>query len=423
MLMLQEEKDGTFPLLTESGGYQSYATPRHTRRPGGTAQFAYGSSLVRDTLQSLRIAAGLLIDYDLDRAFEVFAQARAIHNRLAAEMISELAAPTTDRLRRYGNFDTMVMQELDETGVANVQKVTAGVDVGFPLRKYGLGLQWTWDYLRQAQTWEVAAQMEAALTADSRNLQRLIRNVLFNPTNYNFTDKLVDSVTLPVRALANSVSANYPIGPNAEIFDGVHNHFLVPTVPWATSSVTPGAPTVAQLIADVTRLTNHVAEHVGEGDGKICIHSNQANDFLRMTPDFTQLFTGTIIPAITDPRGIGVLNDLSINNRQIGWFRGFQVWVKPWVPANYVLAYITGAMSEPPLVIRTPKSANNSIAGSMMTGGQAEGAGDLMLVSDNPGYPFLAKQIERRVGVSVWNRVGAASMWIGNASTYAIFTS
>jgi hypothetical protein len=161
------------------------------------------------------------------RAFEAIETARQAHNIQFNEMLMDFIDRTTDRQRRYGGSASMAMDEVDEFGRADAQKIPGGVTVGFPLRLFQESVQWTRKFMQNATTTELAAQFTAAQDAHILRLQRQIKRAIFTATNYTFTDKLVDNVDLAVKAFVNADSASIPNGPNGETFDGTsHTHYI-----------------------------------------------------------------------------------------------------------------------------------------------------------------------------------------------------
>src|SRR5438874_8780871 len=140
----------------------------------------YGTLQILDTLAANRqyIAA-----YGEDNAYRAIQMYLDAHNEIMTNMLSDLAEPTTDRLRRYGGVDTMSMIEGDEWSRPDVQKLLPGVNVGFPLKMYQVGLQWTRKYFETHTVSELAGQVTAAMTADVRNVQSQLKKALFTPTN------------------------------------------------------------------------------------------------------------------------------------------------------------------------------------------------------------------------------------------------
>jgi hypothetical protein len=349
----------------------------------------FGTLGVLDTLAATQQS---IVDYGEDRAWSDIEAALTAHNRQMADMLGDLVERTTDRQRRYGTAASKTMQELDEFGRPQAQKVTAGSTVGFPLRLYGDALQWTRKFMQTGgSAVQLAAEMTAILDSDRRLTLYEIKRALFTPTNYTFTDRLVDGVDLAVKALVNADSATIPLGPNGETFNGAsHTHYLY----------TAGTSLAA---ADVSGLVSTVREH--STMGPIRLYINSANETaMRGLTGFVAHIFGYIQRgggATTDTTN-QALDPSSPGDRSIGYFGEAEVFVKPWVPSGYVLAINTGN-GMMPLVMRT-----------------RPGQGDLQLVSDYDDHPLRARAYEREFGMGVWNRTTAAALFIdaGAAGAY-----
>ncbi len=355
---------------------------------------AYGTLAALDTLASLSNTT--VADFGEDRAFAEIDAALAAHNAIEAELLGNFVDPTNDRLRRYGSNDSMTMDELDEFGVPDASKVSAGATVGFPLRGYGEALQWTRLYFRNATTAELAAQVAAAMDADSRMMQREIKRALLLPSNYTFTDRRVDSVSLAVKRLVNADGASIPLGPNGESFDGAtHTHYLY------TAST-------ALAAADMNGLIETVVEHYPIGTTRVYI--NRAQEVaVRGLTGFTAYLDARLIPGggSTGVQTQASIGSFNLNDRAIGIYSAggvsAEVTVKSWIPSGYLLAWQDGAPA--PLAMRT-----------------RPGAGGLELVADDENHPLRARRWEREMGFGVWTRNSAAALFV-DASSAAAYTA
>lgn len=348
------------------------------------------------TLDTLAATQSSIAQYDEDRAWDQVRVALEAHNRDLDEVVGSLVEFTGDRQRRYGSAASKNMQELDQFGRAEAQKITAGVTVGFPMRLYGDALQWTRKFIQTpGSAAQLAAELTAIMDADRRNRIYQIKRALFTPTNYNFDDILVDNVTLAVKRLVNADSAAIPLGPNGESFNAAtHTHYLF------TAGVAPVA-------SDLTALVSTVLEHYNTGT--IMVYVNRAQEaVIRTLTGFVPVIASYIERgggATTDV-GTGALDMLNPNNRFIGYYDAAQVWVKPWVPAGWMLAVVDDARFRP-LVMRD------------------RGQRALQLVADDENHPLRARQYEAEFGVAVWNRTAAAVMYIdtGNGDAYVAPTA
>lgn len=350
---------------------------------------AYGTHAALDTLATLNNTT--VAAYGEDRVFAEIQAALDAHNRITNEMMGDFVERSTDRLRRYGGTDSMAMDELDEFGRADAQKITAGATVGFPLRKYGLSLQWTRTYMMNATPAEMAVQTVAAIDADVKAIQREVKRALFYPTNVTFLDRLVDNISLAVKRLVNADSQPIPLGPNGESFTASsHTHYLF----------TAGATLAA---ADLTALVLAVAEHYAFG--QVVVNINAAQEAaVRALTGFQAITPVFVTPATSAAAVVEPYDTRSLGDRKIGYFgpNYAEVWVKPWLPAGYLHAWNNAAPA--PLVMRTRNA----------------GSGNLELVYEDEAHPLRAKGWEREMGVGVWTRINGAVLFVdaGSAGAY-----
>jgi hypothetical protein len=334
--------------------------------------------------------------YGEDRAFEDFQNLLDAHNRNLMDMQDDLVERTTERLARYGSGVSMSMEEHDENGFARPQRVRAGSMVGFPLRSYLGTLQWNRKYFLSATVAEFAAQITSMFTADIVNVGVQIKTALFTGTNYGWNDYLVDNlgrtlgsgVYLPVKALVNADSGEIPVGPNGETFNpATHTHYL-----GSTSGTDASA-------ADLTSLVTTVVEHYAGGSP--VIYCNRAQEaLLRTLTGFTAYLDARIVGATSAAQAPGTpLIPTNIYNRAIGIFDGAEVWVKPWIPAQYYFCFVQGQPKPCRLRERTA------------------GSGILTLTAEDEKYPLRARHYEREFGVGIWHRTNGAVLQ-GSSTTY-----
>lgn len=339
------------------------------------------------TLDTLAASQQSIAAYGEDNAFEAIDLARQAHNAILTEQVSQLVETTTDRQRRYGGDDNMTMDEVDEFGRGDAQKIAPGVTVGFPLRLFDVTVQWTRKYMQNHKVSELAGQFNAARTAHIKRMQREIKRSIFTATNSTFVDALVDSVSLAVKAFLNADSAAIPAGPNGEAFVGSsHTHYVA---------------RVGTLAAtDITAIIENVIEHHNTGQAMLYINRASEAAVRGFTANFTPYVDTRIIPGSASTVANGPLTQTNLYNRAIGIFDGAEVWVKPWIPANYMFAFVQGAPK--PLVLRERES----------------GSSGLMIAAEDEAYPLRAQTLEAEFGVGVWTRTNGAVLYTGGAGTY-----
>lgn len=342
---------------------------------------AYGTLSVLDTLAA---SQQTIADYGEDAAFEGIELARQAHNEILMETMGQFVEISTDRQRRYGGDADMQMDEVDEFGRGDAQKIEAGVTVGFPLRLFDLSVQWTRKYMQTHTVAELAAQFVAAQKAHIKALQRDMKRAIFTSTNSTFVDRLVDNVSLTPKAFHNNDGTAVPVGPNGETFATSHQHYVARVGALASS--------------DISSMIELVVEHHNEGQTMLLINRASEAAVRAMTDKFTPYVDARIIPGSGTTIANGNLNPNNLYNRAIGIFDGAEVWVKPWIPANYMFAYNTEAPK--PLVLRER---------------MAGGAG-LQIAAEDEAYPLRARTLEAEFGFGVWTRSNGAVLYTGGTS-------
>ncbi len=351
--------------------------------PPVVAGGAFGTLSTLDTLASVRQS---VVEFGEDRAWDSISSALAAHNAQVQDMLGTLVERTTDVRRAYGTTDAKTMQELDQWGQGDAQKITAGVSVDFPLRRYGDSLQWTRQWMMSNTVAQLAAEVAAIMDADRLNFQRQVKRAIYGPTNTTFVDKLGNpaNISLAVKAFVNADSAGIPVGPNGETFNGAsHTHYL------ATASLT--AANLAALILTVQ-------EHYNSGTPVVYISSTD-EAAVRALTGFVPAVDPRLIQATSVTRPAVGLDLANLYDRMIGYFGAAEVWVKPWVLASYIFAYVQGQPA--PLVMRVPTFG---------------GLDTLALMAEDERYPLRARTYERQFGIGVWNRTNGAVLYTGGGA-------
>lgn len=347
---------------------------------------AFGTLSSLDSLAAIRQSVA---QFGEDNAWTSIDAALTAYNRQIDAMTADLMERTTDTQRAYGTMDVKVMEELDQWGSPDAQKVTAGVTVGFPLRRYGAALQWTRQAMTVMSVSQLAAEVDAIATADRRNIIRAAKVALFNSVSASFVDKLGNpaNVTLALKPLLNNDGLGVPVGPNGEVFATSHTHYL------ANATLTAAA---------VTNAVVTVQEHYNTGTPVIYISQTDEAAFRALT-GFVADVDARIVQPSTATYSTSPVVVANLYDRRIGLFGAAEVWIKPWMIANYLFVYVQGAPV--PLAMRIP----------------AMGSADLELVYDDERHPLRARGYERKFGISAWNRTNGAVLYFASG-TYAVPT-
>jgi hypothetical protein len=351
---------------------------------------AYGTLSIFDTIGGRRAAAndyiGLYDPMTLYQQLQVFLDA---HNRLMDQMTEDIIDPTTDRFLTWGSNAETSMMDGDEFSRPDVSKVQADPTMmAFPLRLKQVAYGVTQLFMETKTVGDLEQVVTACTDADVRDRLATIRQVLFNPTNnLTYKDRLVDNITLPLRALLNADSAYIPPDQFGNTFDpSTHTHFL------GTSSF---------VASDLTSLVSTVVEHWTTG--AVRVYANRANETtLRALTGFYPYWDSRLTPSVNQTTALDTpLDVLNIYNRPIGIFGEAEIWIKPWVPANYLFAFNT--MVDKPLRMRTRPTAGVN-------------RGALRIAAQVASYPLMATYMEREYGIGVYERRNGAVLKMDNAT-------
>lgn len=333
-------------------------------------------------------------EFGEDRLFDAIDESLRIHNVIVTDLFDEFCEVTTDQLRRWGGEIRRRMGRLDEYGATDAQKsMLASANVGFPLYQYGDALQWTRNYFLNLTVRDLVQQFRAILIADLQNIFYQIKRALVKPTNnLTYVDRLVDGITLPIRALLNGDSTPIPRNPatGASFTASSHTHYL-----------NAATLTDAAMQAGI----DAVLEHGARGRVRVVIHTSQEAAVRALTGFVAYPNVGVVLGSNTQ-FAAGALNDLTKpENRPIGIYGAAEVWVKYWWIPNYLLTYDTAPDRK---VLAFRKRLGSSLAGF----------GDLQLVYDNENFPLRANQYMREFGISVNDRSAGAITYIGGGGVY-----
>jgi hypothetical protein len=313
----------------------------------------------------------------------------AAHNAIVTEMVADLAMLTTDTQAVYGSGAVGQMVEVDEFGRSETQKVAPGSTVAFPLRLFQYGIGWTRKFLQNATPADLAQAQLAAEEAHRREIRYQIKNAIFGPTNYTFTDYLVNNVSLGVKRFVNADSAAIPDAPDGSTFTASsHTHY-------------DGAASLTTTVLDAA--ITDLIEHGHGARVMVAIHYSDAATFEALTGFVKAIPQYVQVPAynVTTP---ATRTDLGNQyNRLVGYYGAAEVWVKPWAVDNYMFLWDAGS-TQKPLAFRQ-RAGGDPVQG-------------LQLAAELDAYPLRADYYEAEFGIGVWTRTNGVAVRFDNG-TYA----
>lgn len=312
-------------------------------------------------------------------------------NGQVADQMGLVAESSTDVRRVWGGSENMEMKEVDELGVARTQKDTNGVEVDFPLRKFSISTGWTSDFIARATPADLA---QKALDVESAYVTRLRQELsasLFGKANYSFVDWLGDGTTLAIKKLLNADGGAIPNAPDGTSFAGTHQHYT-------------GTAGAALAYGDIDTLIANVTEHMLGG---VKLFINRAN-VATLTALSGTKFTALTLAVVAVPgRTSGTVMTDSVqddpDNKLVGYWAGYEVHTRAWVPSGYYMAIATQSPQKP-IVHRLDKfTALNG----------------MRMVYQLNAHPLTAQTFEAEIGFGAWGRHAAAVLDGGNQTTYS----
>ena len=328
-------------------------------------------------------------EYGFDRIVEVLTADLQAHNERVADELTWLAEPVTVGIGRNGSSVQGTMEEVDDHARGTTSREQPGSNVGFPLRKYRFALGWTRDFEDQATPADYATGVVGAQRADIRRLSYLLKLAVYTPTNSTFYDRYVlpgqIQLNLPVRALYNADSEPIPDSPWGEVFNAAtHTHYD------ANATLTTTA-----LDASITNLT----EHGYSNDVKIIINKNDRAGFEALT-GFVRAVPANIIPGNQADVAVQRMDSQRTDNRMIGVYDEYEVWVKPWAIQNYAIITDVGSM-EKPFAYRQHALSNRM---------------GLFIEADDDNFPYRSQYMTHYMGFGAYNRGNMVVLKFDNAS-------
>lgn len=359
---------------------------------------------ITDALSSLIAGQLSVINYGEQAAYEQIQEENAAYNRVVKEEQDLFMKIGENTAEAYGAAGTIEAENMTELDKPDDSKIVVEYPIGFPLTRHGNGIGYTRDWLASNSTKQLAAQYDAARSGDMLKIQSKIRRALyypisrpvFNPDGTKNTSAYVDrlqapNVPLPLYPLLNADGNAVPIGPNGETFDPTtHQHYMASD--W-TSITDPSARDGIMQTA-----CQNLIEHKITGGVMLAINSSDVSK-VKALPEFQQRFDETVHVGIGVTYAEGDLDILNFNNRCIGTYLGFEVWVKPWTFPGYIVPMATGDDEAGRLMVwRTRKDGLWA---------------DFNFREQGVSFPLIDNVMTRDGDCSVWMRHLAVVLYIG----------
>ncbi len=259
-------------------------------------------------------------------------------NRAINLIMGQLSLPTTQRGFLIGQHaDIGEWPKATEQDRGRRRK-TAGLDaVGFPIFKFGpVRSGWTYDMLQKISNTQLLAFFNSVMAGHLEANYKEALRALFRNTDLTWTDELfAEDGSITVKPLSNGDGFIAPEW-NGFVPDGTEDHYL------ALGTGAMSEADLEQVVDALRRYGYGQSQSVGGTGGSIVVWINdaQTGDVQGHTN-----FVAINDPIVRDINKIFVEGDL---DEFLGYNSAARAWIKvvPYMPAGYVLAFVTSALSD-----------------------------------------------------------------------------
>jgi len=334
---------------------------------------------------------------DLNTLWDEFQETVTQANAARGAIVDLLTFRTTDKSDHVlqAPAGTAEFEDASEYGVPVGSRAEAAVvSLGYDFKWKDFATKYTWQYLADASSGQIASLHNGALAADSRLQYKTVLGALFNPANR--TSAATDAT---VYALWNADGSDIP-DYEGNTFDGeTHTHYL-----------TTGTATLTDP-ADVEDLVETVLHHgYGDADGAqiVLLVNRQEADVIAgfragtNGAKFDFISSDTSVPYLTQEQLVG--------SRPAGNFQGMRIagqyghaLIAPnsLIPAGYMVAVAVGSAT-PVVGLRE----------------HAKMRGLQIIRGNKPEYPLIDSYYVHGIGAGVRQRGAAAVMQVTASATY-----
>jgi hypothetical protein len=309
-------------------------------------------------------------------------------------MLNDFTEEQTLSRAIWGGAPKMVFDEVGEFGRGKPRADVGGQELHFPLRKLSATQEASEEFWKRAKIKDLLDLTVSMDIGYSTRIQDELKAAIFNNTLFTAqNDWLIDNSTLnKIQPFLNADGGSIPPAPNGATFTGAsHQHYI-------------GITGSALAVADMTYLTNHVTEH---GPGKIVLFVDPAMPATLAGLSGTKFVAKTPV-VIADQSAAQVAReqfnpDDDRNNMSVGYWDGYEVVTRSWVPTNYIAAMNVSGRLGKPLHRRIDPNFPGLIVAPEVTNG-------ILRVKESYFY----------MGFGAFNRAAGAVLAAANQGSYAV---
>ena len=338
---------------------------------------------------------------DLNRMWSEFQQTLNIFNRDGDALVNFLTykveKPTERILYPTGGDFEEASEYGEPVGIRNGTPFI----MGFPFKWYDLAIRYTWKFLAEAQAAQVESLNNEALAADSRLQMLQVLKAIFNNVNVvaNIHDVAVNCYRL------YNADGTVPPQWKKTTHLGNHTHYLV-----------SGAATVDA--GDLQDMEDHLYHHgytINRGYKLVLMVNRVEGATIRTFRITTPGTRYDFIPkagyggGVIMPQGMGIVGQPGGEvPGEIGTYGPFHVVEEDWIPAHYMLAFVTGGEKNLGNLVGIREHEQTSLRGLQLVKGR-----------DND-YPLTDAFYRHGLGAAVRHRGAGVVMQVKAAGNYDI---
>lgn len=343
---------------------------------------------------------------DLNAMWEQYQTTLAYWNQRKTGLVGLFTYPVTSLIENVPQVGKAAFEKASEFGEPQAGKIKVSyIQLGYDFDDYDVASRWTWRFLRDADSRQVAALHNAYLMADADLVFRKVFEAIFDNRNRSTIVRNQAYEVYPMYNGDGSIPPDY----GTKTFDGTHNHYLVSN----SAQVDPG---------DVEEALDHIEEHGYSrvnGTTLIVMVNKAQAAVIRMFRQ-GQTTNGVVanydfIPATNQPTMIlpndqGLLGERAPSTWNgldvLGSYRGAYIIEELSIPEGYMLTFGTGGLGNLQNLVGLREHQNPAFRGLRLMSGNQQ------------GYPLVDSYYARGFGTGVRQRGGAVVTQFKTSGVY-----
>lgn len=346
---------------------------------------------------------------DINAMWAEYHQVTDLYNAQRSKLISLFTFPVNNPVEAVPQVGEIIFDEATEFGVPTSARLDLNYfQLGYDFRDYDKASRFTWRFLRDTDSRQVAALHNGFLDADNRLVFRKVMEAIFDNRN-----RVADIRNQPynVYPLYNA-DGTIPPTYKGQVFTNTHSHYLV-TGNTAIDS------------QDVEAAYDHIAEHgfgIEQGTQFIMLANKTEIASIRGWKRGVVSANGAVAtydfipaanqPAMIVPNSEGLLGSLPPSQwnglRVTGSYGDILIIEESYIPSGYFMMFGTGGSANLNNLVGLREHQNPQFRGLRL------------LPGNQSNYPLIESIYSRSFGTGIRQRAGAVIAQIKASGAYDI---